>query len=71
MLFQSSRCAGYRAVWSAPIISTSVRCSDDCCGKIPPAKVLVCGAGVAGLAAIQAAKNMGAIVNAFDVSRRG
>lgn len=36
-------------------------------GKIPPAKVLVLGAGVAGLAAIQTAKNMGAIVRAFDV----
>ena len=29
-------------------------------GKVPPAKVLVLGAGVAGLAAIQAAKNTGA-----------
>jgi NAD(P) transhydrogenase subunit alpha len=35
-------------------------------GKIPPAKVLVIGAGVAGLAAIIAAKNLGAIVRAFD-----
>jgi len=34
---------------------------------VPPAKVLVLGAGVAGLAAIQTAKNMGAIVRAFDV----
>jgi NAD(P) transhydrogenase len=36
-------------------------------GKIPPAKVLVIGTGVAGLAAVQTAKNMGAIVRAFDV----
>lgn len=36
-------------------------------GKVPPAKVLVMGTGVAGLAAIQTAKNMGAIVRAFDV----
>ena len=36
-------------------------------GKVPPAKVLVLGAGVAGLAAIQTARNMGAIVRAFDV----
>ena len=36
-------------------------------GKVPPAKVLVLGGGVAGLAAIQAAKNMGAIVRGFDV----
>ncbi|MEX2515476.1 MAG: Re/Si-specific NAD(P)(+) transhydrogenase subunit alpha, partial [Gammaproteobacteria bacterium] len=35
-------------------------------GKIPPAKVLVIGAGVAGLAAIGTAKNLGAIVRAFD-----
>ena len=35
--------------------------------NVPPAKVLVVGAGVAGLAAIQTAKNMGAIVRAFDV----
>ncbi len=36
-------------------------------GKVPPAKVLVIGAGVAGLAAIGAAQSMGAIVRAFDV----
>jgi len=36
-------------------------------GKVPPAKVLVIGAGVAGLAAIGAAHSMGAIVRAFDV----
>jgi NAD(P) transhydrogenase len=36
-------------------------------GKVAPAKVLVLGTGVAGLAAIQTAKNMGAIVRGFDV----
>jgi len=36
-------------------------------GKVPPAKVLVIGTGVAGLAAIQTAKNMGAQVFGFDV----
>ena len=35
-------------------------------GKIPPAKILVIGAGVAGLAAIGAAVGMGAVVRAFD-----
>ena len=35
-------------------------------GKVRPAKVLVIGAGVAGLAAIAAAKSLGAIVRAFD-----
>ena len=36
-------------------------------GKVPPAKVLVIGAGVAGLAAIGMAQSLGAIVKAFDV----
>ena len=36
-------------------------------GKVPPAKVLVIGAGVAGLAAIGTAVSLGAIVYAFDV----
>jgi H+-translocating NAD(P) transhydrogenase subunit alpha len=36
-------------------------------GKVPPAKVLVVGAGVAGLAAIGTSVSLGAIVNAFDV----
>lgn len=36
-------------------------------GKVPPAKVLVVGAGVAGLAAIGAAASLGAVVYAFDV----
>lgn len=35
-------------------------------GKVPPAKVLIIGAGVAGLAAIGTAKSLGAIVRAFD-----
>ncbi len=35
-------------------------------GKVPPAKVMVIGAGVAGLAAIGAAGSLGAIVRAFD-----
>jgi NAD(P) transhydrogenase subunit alpha len=36
-------------------------------GKVPPAKVLIVGAGVAGLAAIGTSVSLGAIVNAFDV----
>lgn len=35
-------------------------------GKVPPAKVMVIGAGVAGLSAIGTAKGLGAIVRAFD-----
>ena len=36
-------------------------------GKVPPAKVLIVGAGVAGLAAIGTAASLGSIVYAFDV----
>ena len=36
-------------------------------GKVPPARVLVIGAGVAGLAAIGTAQSLGAMVRAFDV----
>ena len=36
-------------------------------GKVPPAKVLIIGAGVAGLSAIGTAQSLGAIVRAFDV----
>lgn len=36
-------------------------------GNVKPAKVLVVGAGVAGLAAIAQAKAMGAVVRAYDV----
>ena len=35
-------------------------------GKIPPAKIMVIGGGVAGLSSIGTAKNMGAIVRGFD-----
>lgn len=35
-------------------------------GKVPPAKILIIGAGVAGLAAIGAGRSLGAIVRAFD-----
>ena len=37
-------------------------------GKVPPAKVLVVGAGVAGLAAIGTASSLGAIVRASDAA---
>src|SRR5205085_6038688 len=36
-------------------------------GTIPPAKVLVLGAGVAGLQALATARRLGAVVSAFDV----
>ena len=59
--------AGYRAVVEAaahfPRFFTG---QITAAGRIDPAKVLVIGAGVAGLSAIGAAKGLGAIVRAFD-----
>jgi NAD(P) transhydrogenase subunit alpha len=59
--------AGYRAVIEAShqfnrFLSGQITAA----GKVDPAKVLVIGAGVAGLAAIGTAKSLGAIVRAFD-----
>ncbi|EKX54738.1 hypothetical protein GUITHDRAFT_156799 [Guillardia theta CCMP2712] len=60
--------AGYRAVIEAAnAFGRFFAGQFTAAGRIPPAKVLVIGAGVAGLAAIQQAKGMGAIVRAFDV----
>jgi NAD(P) transhydrogenase subunit alpha len=59
--------AGYRAVLEAAHHFGSFFTGQmTAAGKVPPAKVLVVGAGVAGLAAIGAAKGLGAIVRAFD-----
>lgn len=59
--------AGYRAiVEAAQHFGRFFTGQITAAGKIPPAKVLVIGAGVAGLAAIGAAKGMGAIVRSFD-----
>ena len=60
--------SGYKAVVTAadefsgylPMMTTSA-------GTIPPAKILILGAGVAGLQAIATAKRLGAVVEAFDV----
>jgi NAD(P) transhydrogenase subunit alpha len=60
--------AGYRAVIEAANRYGSFFTGQfTAAGKVPPAKVLVIGAGVAGLAAVAAAKGLGAIVRAFDV----
>jgi len=60
--------AGYRAVIEAannfPRFLTG---QITAAGKVPPAQVLVIGAGVAGLAAIGTAASLGAVVHAFDV----
>lgn len=68
ILSSQSNLAGYRAVIEAayeydrgfPMMMTAA-------GTVAPAKVLVLGAGVAGLQAIATAKRMGAVVSAFDV----
>lgn len=60
--------AGYRAVVEAAHeFGRFFTGQITAAGKVPPAKVLVAGAGVAGLAAIGAAGSLGAIVRSFDV----
>ncbi|WP_116325519.1 Re/Si-specific NAD(P)(+) transhydrogenase subunit alpha [Cupriavidus taiwanensis] len=59
--------AGYRAVIEAAhAFGRPFAGQITAAGKIPPARVLVIGAGVAGLAAIGAARSLGAVVRAFD-----
>ena len=59
--------AGYRAVVEAANnFGRFFTGQITAAGKVPPAKIMVIGAGVAGLAAIGAARGMGAIVRAFD-----
>ena len=67
-LSSQSTVAGYKAAILAaehlgkffPMLTTAA-------GTIPPAKILVLGAGVAGLQAIATARRLGAVVSAFDV----
>ncbi len=66
-LSSQSNIAGYKAVLLAalalpkffPMLTTAA-------GTIPPAKVLILGAGVAGLQAIATARRLGAVVSAYD-----
>jgi len=68
VLSSQSNLAGYKAVVDAashfaralPMMMTAA-------GTVPPARVLVLGAGVAGLQAIATAKRLGAIVTGYDV----
>ncbi len=68
ILSSQSNLAGYKSVLDAaaeygrafPMMMTAA-------GTVPPARVLVLGAGVAGLQAIATAKRLGAVVYAFDV----
>jgi NAD(P) transhydrogenase subunit alpha len=59
--------AGYRAVVeAAEHFGRFIPGQMTAAGKVPPARVFIVGAGVAGLAAIAAAKSLGAQVRAFD-----
>ena len=68
VLSSQSNLAGYRAVLDAagefsriyPMLMTAA-------GTVPPARIVVIGAGVAGLQAIATARRLGAVVSAFDV----
>ncbi len=67
VLSSMANLAGYRAVIeAAAAFSRPFTGQITAAGKMPPAKILVIGAGVAGLAAIGAGRGLGAIVRAFD-----
>ncbi|WP_148573301.1 Re/Si-specific NAD(P)(+) transhydrogenase subunit alpha [Nocardioides caldifontis] len=68
VLSSMANVAGYRAVVEAAhAFGRMFTGQVTAAGKVPPARVFVVGAGVAGLAAIGAASAMGAVVRAFDV----
>lgn len=67
VLSSMANLAGYRAVVeAAAAFSRPFTGQITAAGKMPPAKIMVIGAGVAGLAAIGAGRALGAIVRAFD-----
>jgi NAD(P) transhydrogenase subunit alpha len=67
VLSSMANLAGYRAVIeAAAAFSRPFTGQITAAGKMPPAKIMVIGAGVAGLAAIGAGRALGAIVRAFD-----
>ncbi|WP_329285097.1 Re/Si-specific NAD(P)(+) transhydrogenase subunit alpha [Streptomyces sp. NBC_00691] len=67
VLSSMANIAGYRAVVEAAhVFGRFFTGQVTAAGKVPPAKVLVAGAGVAGLAAIGAAGSLGAVVRATD-----
>lgn len=70
VLSSMANIAGYRAVIeSANHYGKFLNGQITAAGKVDPAKVLVIGAGVAGLASIGAANSLGAIVRAFDTRK--
>jgi len=67
-LSSMSNIAGYKAaLLGANTLDKYLPMMMTAAGTIPPAKVLVLGAGVAGLQAIATAKRLGAVVEAFDI----
>ena len=72
VLSSMANIGGYRAVVEAAHEFGSFFTGQvTAAGKVPPAKVLVVGAGVAGLAAIGTASSLGAVVRAFDARPGG
>jgi NAD(P) transhydrogenase subunit alpha len=68
VLSSQASLAGYKAVIEAAhILNRGIPLMMTTAGTIPAARVLIIGAGVAGLQAIATAKRLGAIVSAFDV----
>jgi H+-translocating NAD(P) transhydrogenase subunit alpha len=68
VLSSQSTVAGYKAVLvGAAALGKFLPMLTTAAGNIPPAKVFVIGAGVAGLQAIATARRLGAMVSAFDV----
>ncbi len=68
VLSSMSSIAGYKSVLiGANALGKYLPMMMTAAGTIPPAKVLILGAGVAGLQAIATAKRLGAVVEAFDV----
>jgi NAD(P) transhydrogenase subunit alpha len=67
-LSSQSLVAGYRcAIVAAGLLRRFMPLNMTAAGTVPPAEVLVLGAGVAGLQAIATAKRLGAVVRAYDV----
>jgi len=70
VLSSQATIAGYRAViLAAHALPKLIPMLMTAAGTIPPAKVLILGAGVAGLQAIASARRLGAVVEAFDVRK--
>lgn len=67
VLSSQANIAGYKAVlYAANIFPKYFPMFMTAAGSIPPAKVLILGAGVAGLQAVATARRLGAIVEVFD-----